>query len=443
MISAADAAEEMAMMKNKELKLKKQLIDSIHVNKNGEPRTISYHGASPSYPNGYFYTRLDGRKIVKAKTEEELYVKLFTHYFKDGISKNTVQNIFDSAIKEKRETENVKEATLYRYLVDFRLYISDELARTDLTQIDHITLKRYTQNLVNSISMNKKQFLAYKGLLNLIFGYAIEHDIISTNPVLKIKNAVYLKSCDLSKPQAEDKIFSEEEITTLLDVCEQRIGSKRHGEYYVNAYAMKFAICTGVRAGELCALKWDDIDFDQRLIHIHAQQLIRKDRGKNEYYYAPYTKNERGMSSGGRYFPLTNELFSMLAELKDLQNKLGIQSEFVFCHENGAWIATTAYESFLRRLCRKCGFKITNNHAFRMSFNSNVLIQNGVAVTDRASLLGHSVATNLNYYSFAQKDYAEKVRKILDNQEKEPESAKKEPEMCMIFPNKKALKRLV
>ena len=94
--------------------------------------------------------------------------------------------------------------------------------------------------------------------------------------------------------------------------------------------------------------------------------------------------------------------------------KLGIESEFIFCNTDGRWIIEEAYTSFLRRLCRSKGLTITNNHAFRMSLNSNVLIPMGITVADRAAMLGHSIETNLKYYSFAQKDYLEDVKAKLD-----------------------------
>jgi len=56
-----------------------------------------------------------------------------------------------------------------------------------------------------------------------------------------------------------------------------------------------------------------------------------------------------------------------------------------------------------------------NIHTARMSLNSNVLIPLGISVADRAKLLGHSVATNLQYYSYAQKDYTENARNVLNH----------------------------
>ncbi len=57
---------------------------------------------------------------------------------------------------------------------------------------------------------------------------------------------------------------------------------------------------------------------------------------------------------------------------------------------------------------------LTNNHAFRMSLNSNVFIPLGIPATERARLLGHSVETNLRHYSFASKDGIDNLRAFLN-----------------------------
>ena len=61
------------------------------------------------------------------------------------------------------------------------------------------------------------------------------------------------------------------------------------------------------------------------------------------------------------------------------------------------------------------GFPITNNHAFRMALNSYVLIPKGLEAPERAKLPGHSVETNLRYYTHARSDeYLEELKHILD-----------------------------
>ena len=133
----------------------------------------------------------------------------------------------------------------------------------------------------------------------------------------------------------------------------------------------------------------------------------------------------------------------MLAEIKDLQKELHIDSEYIFCHEDGEWIKTDAYETFLRRICLSKGFKVTNNHALRMSLNSNVLLPMGVSVADRAAMLGHSIQTNLMFYSFAQKDYLDNVRELLDSQYENDEGTPREPLKLIHFPKKESPEILI
>lgn len=126
----------------------------------------------------------------------------------------------------------------------------------------------------------------------------------------------------------------------------------------------------------------------------------------------PRTKRE--FSRDGRHFPLTEAIASLLHELKELQTGKGINSEYILCHEDGEWIKTDAYQTCLRRLMRSLGFEVTNNHAFRMSLNSNVLVPLGIPVSDRARILGHSVDTNLTYYTYARLDSTEDIRELLN-----------------------------
>lgn len=440
-IDLVDAAEERDMIKKKEFAVKKQLVDKVHVTKGGRLRSITSHDATESYPEGYVYTKLEGGKLIKGKDIATLYDRLYDIYYGKGVDdRMSVLNIFNEALDEKSATENPKSNTVMRYRYDFDRFISDEMKKRSVLTLSGLDLAAYTQELVNSLSMKKKSFLAYKGVLNLIFGYCMRHELITSNPVSSINNRAYLKSCDTSRARMEDKILSPEEIKLLTDEIDRRMGMEKWGPYYINGYAAKFAMLTGVRVGELCAVRWDDIDFDSHLVYIHSQQLTRIVDGKKEYYLVPYTKNERGISEEGRLFPLTDGLKALLMELKGKQGSLGIVSDFVFCKEDGSMIKTNSYITFLRRLCRHVGLTVTNNHALRMSLNSNVLIPKGISTTDRAALLGHSVETNLKYYSFADKDYLEKARNILNGDIREPFSSSREPFSTLKFEKKKSLR---
>ena len=412
-IDSDGARYELNMTNKKKRALKEQLVLANHITAEGTPRAISYHAPTDNNPKEYWGTKMaDGRKI-KAATRDGLIDKLF-NFYADGLSDLSFKAVFKAAINEKEITENPKEKTLYKNEADFHRFISSELAAKDIRTITEIDLKKYIQEWVNREHPKKKVYLAFKGVLNLSFSYAYYHKIISENPVERINNKVYMKSCDTRKAKPEEKILSPDEIKSLQDEVRHRMTLQKYGSYYINGYAMLFAIETGVRVAELCALKWEDVK--ENSIHIHCQQLNKQVEGKKVYYLVPYTKNEKGQSEDGREFPLTRKIRELLAELKGKQEQLRVESEFIFCHEDGEWIKTDAYITFLRRLCRSLDLNVTNNHALRMSLNSNVLIPKGVSVADRAAMLGHSIETNLRNYSFAQKDYLDNVRALLDSE---------------------------
>ncbi len=409
-IEIGDATNELAMIETKERKLIKQLALQAHVKEDGTPRKIKYIESK-----GLYSTLMPDKTPITAKTEDKLYVKLCEAYGL-SISDYSFEGFFNAALEEKSKTDNNNESTISHYKFDYNRFISKDLAKMDIRKITTILLKEYTQKLVNDLHPKKKAFYKYKGVLNLVFDYALEHNIIATNPVAGVKNSLYYKSCDNTPDKPENKILSSDEIQLVIATVRKYMKRKRYNGYFINGYAILFSIETGMRAGELPSLKWSDIT--DGCIHIHTQQLHRikeGTKGSHDYYFADWTKNEKGVSKGGRKFPLTQKIKDILDELKALQASLGIQSEYVFCHENGEWIKTDAYETCLRRMLSSLGFSVTNNHAFRMSLNSNVFIGRlNMVVTERARLLGHSVETNLKNYSFAGKDNMDELCSILD-----------------------------
>lgn len=177
--------------------------------------------------------------------------------------------------------------------------------------------------------------------------------------------------------------------------------------------AILFASESGCREAEIPALKWEDV-LDNR-IHIHAQLNDQVVDGHKVYYYNPTTKNEKGISRNGRFIPMTNEIRRILFALRENQKRLGITSEWAFCKEDNSYSTTAGYYEALYRLCKKLGLQLSNNHAFRMALNSYVYVPAGMDVATRAKILGHSVETNLRFYTFSRTDeYLDEVAEMLN-----------------------------
>ena len=75
-------------------------------------------------------------------------------------------------------------------------------------------------------------------------------------------------------------------------------------------------------------------------------------------------------------------------------------------------VTASSYSHNLLNRCRKLGCTLSNNHGFRMAFNSR-LIALGLEAADRALILGHEVQTNEAHYSLTDKRRLSYIKDIL------------------------------
>ena len=122
-------------------------------------------------------------------------------------------------------------------------------------------------------------------LLKAIFTYGRSKHYLSQNPAEFIDYHDYANQCDTQVRTNEERSFSEEDLSALK-------GYAMKHKTNPHAVGMLISMQTGMRAGELAALKTSDI-LDG-YIHVHSQQLRRNDEeGHQVFSYAGYTKNER------------------------------------------------------------------------------------------------------------------------------------------------------
>ena len=429
-MSTTDAAIVENMRKEKSFKLKEAAVLRTHMTKDGKPRKINEPSESSRMR---YYTKKPDGQIITSNTYEGLIEKLYDYYLEKCMlilkdQDYRLSSIFDRALENYTATRNPSENTINKYKCSYKRFLGDcPLTRMDIRRITEFDLQKFTQEMVTAKRPKKKAYFDYMSVLHLIFNYARHQKIIADNPVDYLETRVYLKSCDQTKPKSQEKIMSPAEIQGIIDEMNKRIARK---PYYVNGYMVLLSIETGMRAGELCSLKWSDVHENPEnpsnsYLRIHTQQLSHRENGKEVHTLVCWTKNEKGISQGGRKIPMTAKIKAILDDLRAKQESMGIHSEFVFADEDGNWISTSAYEKSLARLCKSQKLEVTNNHAFRMSLNSNVFIPLGIPVTTRALLLGHSVEVNLKFYSYAEKDNLAEVLNLLDSGQVNPRSTLK------------------
>ena len=413
MINYESATFKVDDVTKKERKLLEDTIKKIHVSSKGKSITITKHKTKPLYittlPVEY------GKRQITGVTEESVMLKLLEVYgVNNPLDKTmTIDKVFHLAFDRKKKLSTNSTLSFRRNLSTYNSYFDDAFRKKDIRKITKDDLVMYTNSMVSTLHPSKKEFMAYKGILNMIFEYAFDKDIRVDNPVPAIHNENYYKVgyCNIKPREAEDFILPQDEIISIREALIERSNEKRFKGYDYNGYAIRFSTHTGVRSDEVCSLKWSDIkDY---FIWIHSQIVENRDENNNTIWeYVPYTKNERKKpTKTGRYFPLDDDIRALLLEVKEKQLEKGIfdKDGYVFARLNGSFITPNAYRKSLEKFMKKHGYHITRNHVFRMSLNSNVLVPLGYDSVQRAYLLGHSPKVNEDNYTFKRLDDSNEI----------------------------------
>lgn len=393
MLLQAVEAEERTMMLSK---AKRHYVQSQH------KQSISQLHSASKYKNGKWktYIYIDGkRKGIECWTEDELYEYLYDFYkSKEEIA--TFEDVFNMLMEHKMNLGRV-EQTICEDKRRFA-YISEALRKTPISDITEDDLRKWLVTDFLQMKPKKENLKKMIQLLKAVCNYGRSKKLLRENPAEFIDFKDYANQCDSETRSNEERSFSEEELQKLKAYALEHI---------TNAHAIAMLICmeTGMRAGEIVALKMADIS--DGYIHVHDQQVRRRDKNEHQQFLlAGYTKNERQNPKSGRWIPITSECAKALQFAAELPG----ESIYVLHHKNGKPVIKDSYEQYLRRTCHSLGIETTHNHAFRVAFNAR-LIADGIDGNDRSLILGHSAQTNERHYSFSDQRRLDRIKQKMTN----------------------------
>ena len=190
-------------------------------------------------------------------------------------------------------------------------------------------------------------------MVKRIFEMAVEEGILSKNPALKVQVKV---------PKTQQKVLNSKEATTLLDEA-----FKTNHRFYK---VWVFALMTGMRSGEMFAIRWQDIDLETGLISINKQWT-------NKDGIAP-TKNRED-----RVVPINDDLRIFLNELKikkegysqefwDSRSKTKVVFDDLVLPRLKEW-ENGDQAQVLRDFCKSIGVTVIRFHDLRATFITNML----------------------------------------------------------------------
>jgi integrase len=263
----------------------------------------------------------------------------------------------------------------YRSLVEN--HIKPALGAIYLQQLRTEHIQRLYQELIEK-GYSSRTIRLLHSVLHSSLEQAVKNKLISFNPSMGVS---------LPKlPKYKARVLTVEEQQKLMESLK--------GERLKAAFLV--LLFTGIRRGELLALKWSDINFKNKTITINKNLIRTRGQSKNKLMIKS-TKTE-----DIRILPMSNIVWEAL---KEHQEKMQIEGNYgtdkpVFCTRNGNYILPDKLNEKYKRILEKAGLEPNENlHALRHSFATR-LLESGVNIKVVQELLGHAqISTTADIYS--------------------------------------------
>lgn len=275
----------------------------------------------------------------------------------------------------------IKEATYSKYKRLIETHI--------IPQLGSVNIKNITSVSINKFLYEKSKNGKLDGSGALSPSYVKTISFILSSAIRFAVQEGFRDKIDINiiTPQNKSKrldVFSPKEQLVFEQYIYKNLNDKNIG--------MLLSLYVGLRIGEVCALKWSDIDFDEKTIHI--KNTVSRISIVNKSCSQSKTKlqitNAKTVSSN-RIIPIPSMLLSILFQL----NKTG---EFVLKGSAYPYLDPRTLQYAFHKTLKDCGLRDINFHTLRHTFATRC-IESGMDVKSLSEILGHSsVNITLNTY---------------------------------------------
>ncbi|WP_434581571.1 site-specific integrase [Sulfurimonas sp. NW15] len=319
------------------------------------------------------------RKLVQRDIAPQIQAAIAKGEF-DPEKKKIVPTIKEFGYKSLELHRHEREQEVTRaYKLNFEKHILPDFGNRLLSQITPTDLREWQNKIVDKTSASSLK--KYRNIFRQIFVDALEEEYIKKNPFDNIKI-----------PKAEYKEitpFSKDEIEKII-----KTASVKMRNFFI------ISIFTGMRTGELIALKWDDIDYDRNEIRIYKTQNRGRAKGHTK------TKSSNRTID---MLPIVEDYLKeqyTISNRKYLESKYGDRDDFkftnhVFLNNKGKpYYSSDVLNLSLKKILKVCDISERTLYNTRHTFAS-LMLTNNESIMWVSQMLGHKTA-NITFEKYAR-----------------------------------------
>ena len=267
--------------------------------------------------------------------------------------------------------------------------ISEETGRK-ICEAYNLDFNEYFEIVTENHPYSTETIKGQRRVLRTFFNEALRYEWILKNPVCGTKIGAGNSNSSL-REVPEKEVFTFSEAQNFLRALE-----KIEDDYIYRRMPLEIMLLTGIRQGEMCGLRWSDVDFEIGVLHIRRNRLPAKG-----YIYEkePKTKTSkrdipmpeiliRDLKRFYDWFVLADSSFP--EKLDEYYLAVNMYRTQIYPHTIGHWLKDFEEDN---------GFKRVSCHGLRHTYCSLLLSQN-VPIQTVSKYMGHSDSTvTLKVYS--------------------------------------------
>lgn len=319
-----------------------------------------------------------------------------------GLGFNKEKIKFEKYINDWIKTiePQLANSTWKRYKIAIDKILIPKLGNKYLDKIKASDINNLYLYCINELGNSTTTVRQYHWILSKAFKNALKWKYISYNVMDSIDPP--------KKAKKELTVYTNTQLFTLLDSLQK----------FTCFIPVMLASTTGLRLGEICGLRWKDVDLEQKVVSVTRQ--LQDVNGELELLQLKTTNSNRKV-------PLLEYTISKLKELKIIQdfnktqNNNYNKNDFLVCKEDGSPYSPDYISKNYRRvmkeykICEKLELPYIRFHDLRHTY-ATMLLSANVNPKVVAELVGHSsVSMTLNVYSHVLPSLKENAISKLEN----------------------------
>ncbi len=379
----------------KELMAKKQLQEIRDYVKEVHPHKIT--PPTPGCAKPRYRTHIDivdevtgkkKRKEISKTHEMDLYQWLYEYY--SGTASPEIVEVFTLYTlypdwMEYKKGHTKADSNIPRVESTWKKYYEHaDISKIDIRQLSVLQLDIWIHQMIQGHEMNRRKFNNFILILRQMLRYAVLRGIIPSSPLDKVEINTKLLVSE-TDPDSETQVFNQEEEEAIVSLAWTDYQTNKRLRYPLSCLAVIFQFLTGLRIGELCAIRYEDI----RGNFLYVKRMVTE-----QYHIVNHTKSWRG----NRKVFLTEEALDIIEETRRYHKANG-QSDAIYVFGAAEHLLPRTVTDRYSAYCKKLGILHRSSHKARKTYVSK-LLDGGLNPKTVSQSSGHDIATMMKHYEF-------------------------------------------